>query len=134
MSVQPEGSDATRRFAATYDADDYGTLLGSLAWVLGALEIMRDRGHAEDDESFHDLHDALQPRLERLLDALSKARSQVPPSDEINEAIEAGYARVREAFEVWIQLTAVDTAGIAIEQRRSEQLEAREPGDEDSSR
>ena len=37
--------------------EDVGTLLGTIGWVLGALQIMRDRGHAEHDEEFHEVYE-----------------------------------------------------------------------------
>ncbi len=93
---------------------DAGTLLGALAWVLGALQIMRDRGHAEDDEEFHDLHDTIAPKLERLVEQLNEARRSTMTQPQFEEPIEAAYAEVRDAFETWIQLTATDTLAATI--------------------
>ena len=134
MSALPPGGDALppggdargargaggRPYALALDADRLGTLLGAIAWVLGALEIMRDRGHAEASEELHGLQQSLAPRLEALLGDLAAARGAVeggPAGAGHGERVEASYARVREAFERWIALTASDTASVAIGQR-----------------
>ena len=99
------------------DADGCGTLLGALAWVLGALEIMKDRGHADEDERWHELSDALTPRLESLVAALAAMRAAAGDDPAREADVEAAYAGVRQAFESWIQITATDTIVTAIEQR-----------------
>ncbi|MPZ98057.1 MAG: hypothetical protein GEU80_01770 [Dehalococcoidia bacterium] len=104
-----------------------GTLLGTLAWVMGALQIMRDRGHADADEEFHELHDALMPRLEALLESVSTTRQANPGNPRVEEDLERAYTQVREAFEGWIQLTAVDTLSAAVAHRLDAQ------GDEDAA-
>ena len=121
-----------RPYALQLHADGVGTLLGSLAWVLGALEIMRDRGHAEGDEALHELQETLEPRLEALLADLAQARSAVErdPASDPGPRVEEAYTRVREAFERWIQLTAVDTTSVAIGQRLAELGEDRESGEQ----
>lgn len=101
---------------------DAGTLLGVLAWVLGALQIMRDRGHYEADEEFHSLYDELAPRIERLVGQVAVAREASTTRPEFEEGIEAAYADVRRAFEAWIQLTAVDTLSAAVASRLDEAL------------
>ena len=118
----PEGDG--QPYQITLDADDCGTVLGALARVLGAIEIMKDRGHAEGDESFHELADELSPRLAALLAKLAQARAKVEgDADGASQgaSIEEAYTRVRSAFETWIQLTALDTTEIAIEQRLASQ-------------
>jgi hypothetical protein len=111
-----------RPYTLNQHADGIGTLLGVLAWVLGALEIMRDRGHAEENEELHELQETLEPRLEALLADLAQARAAVErePSSDLSEHVEEAYTRVRTAFERWIQLTAVDTTSVAIGQRLAE--------------
>ena len=114
------GGEGGRPYALALDADRLGTLLGAIAWVLGALEIMRDRGHAEASEEPHELERTLAPRLEALLADLAAARQAVeggPAGAEPGERVEAAYARVRGAFERWIALTASDTASVAVGQR-----------------
>lgn len=97
--------------------EDVGTLLGTIGWVLGALQIMRDRGHAEHDEEFHELYDKLQPKLDRMLEQVNLARRDSMTKPEFEEQIEAAYTDVREAFEAWIQLTATDTLSMAVATR-----------------
>ena len=118
------GPEPERPYALQLDAERLGTLLGAVAWVLGALEIMRDRGHAEASEELHDLQEQIAPRLERLLADVAAARSAVErsaveraPDSALAGDVEAAYTQVREAFERWIQLTASDTASVAIGQR-----------------
>ena len=111
-----------RPYSLRLDAERVGTLLGAVAWVLGALEIMRDRGHAEASEEFHDLQEQLKPRLELMLLNVAAARQAVEDeaAPELGQRVEAAYAQVREAFERWITLTASDTASVAIGQRLAE--------------
>ena len=111
-----------RPYSLRLDAERVGTLLGAVAWVLGALEIMRDRGHAEASEEFHDLQEQLKPRLELMLMNVAAARQAVEgeADPELGQRVEAAYAQVREAFERWITLTASDTASVAIGQRLAE--------------
>ena len=108
--------------------EDIGTLLGALAWVLGALQIMRDRGHAEHDEEFHDVYEQIQPKLDRLLEQVNIARRESMTKPEFEGQIEAAYAEVREAFEAWIQLTATDTLAIAAATRLEQVMEEAEEG------
>ena len=84
---------------------------------MGALQIMKDRGHAESDEEFHDLHDAITPQLERLVSQITMARENSRTEPQFEAAIDAAYTEVREAFEAWIQLTAMDTLSVAVAQR-----------------
>ena len=111
-----------RPYSLRLDAERVGTLLGAVAWVLGALEIMRDRGHAEASEEFHDLQEQLKPRLELMLLNVAAARQAVEDEadPELGQRVEVAYAQVREAFERWITLTASDTASVAIGQRLAE--------------
>jgi hypothetical protein len=97
--------------------EETGTLLGSIAWVMGALQIMRDRGHAEADEEFHELHDLLVPRLEALLARVTRARQDAPGTPRLEADLEAAYTAIRSAFESWIELTAVDTLSAAVAER-----------------
>ena len=108
---------------------DTGTLLGALAWVLGALEIMKDRGHAEADEEFHDLFDELGPALNRVVAHVSGGRAALSPEDPLQAEIEASFAKVRLAFERWIVLTASDTAEAAIGQRLAAKVDPPGPSD-----
>ena len=116
------GLPPERPYALQLDAERLGTLLGAVAWVLGALAIMRDRGHAEASEELHDLQEQLAPRLERLLADVAAARAAVEhePDSELGARVEAAYTQIREAFERWIQLTASDTTSVAIGQRLAE--------------
>ena len=114
--------EPARPYTVRLDAERLGTLLGAVAWVLGALEIMRDRGHAEASEEFHELEEQLKPRLELMLMNVAAARQSVEtePDSELTQRVEAAYTQVREAFERWIALTASDTASVAIGQRLAE--------------
>ena len=114
--------EPARPYTLRLDAERLGTLLGAVAWVLGALEIMRDRGHAEASEEFHELEEQLKPRLELMLMNVAAARQSVEtqPDSELTQRVEAAYTQVREAFERWIALTASDTASVAIGQRLAE--------------
>lgn len=107
------------RFALS--GEDAGTLMGALAWVLGALELMKDRGHAEADEEFHDLFDELGPALNRVVAQVSGGRAAIRPDDPMQAEIEEAFGKVRTAFERWIVLTAVDTAQAAMATRLATQ-------------
>ncbi|MYB41666.1 MAG: hypothetical protein F4X76_05610 [Chloroflexi bacterium] len=141
MTQQPPPPDLPfeqppeRQYAVQLHAEGVGTLLGAIAWVMGALAIMRDRGHAEGDEELHELQESLEPRLETLLNDLAMARAAVEGGGEteLGERVEAAYTRVREAFERWIQLTAVDTASVAIGQRLAEIAEEAEDDEADEA-
>jgi hypothetical protein len=117
----PRGRRGEIRLALT--GQDAGTLLGALAWALGALEIMKDRGHAEADEEFHDLFDELGPALNRVVAHVSGGRAAIGPEDPLQAEIEESFTKVRLAFERWIVLTASDTAQAAISQRLAASLE-----------
>ena len=137
--TSPEGRrDRAYPLRLSLPRPDAGTLLGALAWVLGALEIMSDRGHAEDSEEFHEMRDRLAPKIERLIELVNAARNDTMTRPEFEEPIEAAYAAVREAFEAWIQLTATDTLAIAAARRVDEEpdpadAEAASSEDEDSA-
>lgn len=105
-----------RPYTVTLTAIECGALVGAAAWVLGALQILRDRGHAEQTEELHALHDGLAPLIEQVLDRLALARA-AQPEPALERTLEEAYTRVREAFETWIELTALDTVHTAIEHR-----------------
>ena len=125
--------EPARPYTMRLDAERLGTLLGAVAWVLGALEIMRDRGHAEASEEFHELEEQLKPRLELMLMNVAAARQSVETEldSELTQRVEAAYTQVREAFERWIALTASDTASVAIGQRLAEIADDPEGGEAD---
>lgn len=115
---------------------DAGTLLGSIAWVMGALQIMRDRAHAEGEHGgteYDMLYQKLQPRLERIVDQIAKSREASMTRPEFEEGVETAYQEIREAFEKWIQLTAIDTLGAAVASHLDEddELEFDDEDDED---
>ena len=96
---------------------DAGTLLGAVAWVMGALQIMRDRAHAEGEHGgteYDQLYQKLQPRLERIVEQIAKAREDSVTRPEFEEGVETAYQDIRDAFEQWIRLTAIDTLGAAV--------------------
>jgi hypothetical protein len=105
------------RYAVRLDAEACGTVLGTLAWVMGGLEIMKDRGHASGDERWHELSDELMPRLERLVQEIAGARMAAAAEPELDAEVEAAYGRIRDAFEQWIQITAADTVEAALGHR-----------------
>jgi hypothetical protein len=112
-----------------------GTLLGALAWVMGAIQIMRDRAHAEGEHEgseYDKIYQQLQPRLERLLERVAKAREDSMTHPEFEEGLEAAYADVRSAFEEWIRLTAIDTLGAAVAAHMDEG-ETLDLGDDDET-
>ncbi len=122
----------SRALSLELDGEGAGTALGAIAWVLGALEIMKDRGHAEGDEEFHDLYESLTPRLEALLTTFSTARRTPGEEEALQQEIEAAYQPLRAAFETWIELTAVDTFSVAAEQRTGRVLGGDEQVDGDA--
>lgn len=125
---------SARPYTLRLDAERVGTLLGAVAWVLGALQIMRDRGHAEASEELHELQERLTPRLERLLNDVAVARQSAEreADAELGERVETAYTQVREAFERWIRLTASDTASVAIGQRLADLADDGEAGVRDA--
>ena len=88
----------------TLDRQETGTLLGVLAWVLGGLEMMRDRAEAVDEPTFVELHASIVPRLEALLAMMNDARQRSPFGGvgQLEPEVEAAYSQVRQAFEAWI--------------------------------
>ncbi len=106
-----------QRYALRLDAEACGTVLGTLAWVMGGLEIMKDRGHASGDESLHELSDDLMPKLERLVSEIAGARMAVAADAERDAEVEEAYGRIRVAFERWIRITAADTVEAALGHR-----------------
>ena len=113
----PGGAGRAKAYAMRLDAQQTGTMLGVLTWVLGALAILRDRGHASGEESLHELADALEPQLEALVLELGGVRSAAGINPEREALVEEAYQKVREAFETWVSVTASDTVALALEQR-----------------
>ena len=101
------------------DRHETGTLLGVLAWVMGGLEMMRDRAEAVGEPSLAELHGAITPRLEAMLTTMNEARQRSPFEGvgQLEPEVEAAYSQVRQAFEAWIELTAFDTASAATASR-----------------
>ena len=99
------------------DRQETGTLLGVLAWVMGSLEMMRDRAEAVEEPALAELHASIVPRLEAMLTTMNEARQRSPlvPATQLEPEVETAYAEVRQAFEAWIELTAYDTATAAME-------------------
>lgn len=116
------------RYALRLDAEACGTVLGTLAWVMGGLEIMKDRGHASGDERLHELSDELMPRLERLVSEIAGARMAASADADLDAQVEAAYGRIRDAFEQWIQITAADTVEAALGHRALHD----QPGDQET--
>jgi hypothetical protein len=114
------------------DRGEAGTLLGVLAWVIGGLEIMRDRAEAVGEPALAEMHAELVPRLEALLSTMNAARQRSPllAGGELEPEVEAAYAEVRRAFEAWIELTAFDTAQAAIADRAGAAAEEGTPSDD----
>ncbi|MCK9487201.1 MAG: hypothetical protein M0R73_10980 [Dehalococcoidia bacterium] len=116
--TSPEGRrDRAQPVRLELRRPEAGTLLGALAWVLGALQIMRDRGHIEGNDEpseFDEIYQRLAPRIERLVEQVGKAREATMTRPEFEEGVEHAYTEVREAFEAWIRLTAIDTLGAAL--------------------
>ena len=104
-------------YALRLDAESCGTVLGTLAWVMGAIEIMKDRGHASGDERWHELSDELMPKLERLVSEIAGARMAARNDEDLDAEVERAYGRIRDTFEQWIQITAADTVEAALGQR-----------------
>lgn len=117
-----------RPYTVTLSAIECGALVGAAAWVLGALQILRDRGHAEQTEELHALHDGLAPLIEQVLDRLALARAAQPDAA-LERTLDQAYTRVRVAFETWIELTALDTVHTAIEHRLAQLDESDGPGE-----
>ena len=101
------------------DRHETGTLLGIVAWVMGGLEMMRDRAEAVGEPALADLHATIVPRLETMLQTMNEARQRSPLEGvgELEPEVEAAYTQVRQAFEAWIELTAYDTAAAATASR-----------------
>ncbi len=127
MSAGHRGPGRAGRVRLALAPEETGTLLGACAWVLGALEILKDRGHATEREDLHDLHDGLAPAVNRLAALVGGARGALQADPETEEAIEEAFARVRSAFERWVEVTAADTMAAALEQRL-EEIDAGERG------
>lgn len=100
---------------------DAGTLLGALAWVLGALEIMRDRAVAAEDDDAMRMFQQVAPKIERLVEQLGAARNASMTRPEFEAQIEDAFAEVRRAFEAWIEMTALDTLTAVVTKRIEEE-------------
>jgi len=111
--AQPVRLDLRRR--------DAGTLLGALAWVMGALEIMRDRAAAAEDDDAMRMFQQVSPKIERLVEQLGAARNASMTRPEFEEQVEDAFAEVRGAFEAWIEMTALDTLTAAVTKRLTEE-------------
>ena len=128
MSAASPGGGRAGRVRLALSPEETGTLLGACAWVLGALEILRDRGHAVEREDLHELHDELAPAVNRLAALVGGARGALGEGGGSQEAIEEAFTRVRSAFERWVEVTAADTMAAALE-RRLEEMAAQGEGD-----
>ena len=117
MTSTPPGDGRRRPYAIRLDADGCGTMLGALVWVMGALEIMKDRAHAVGEEEWHEVAERLMPHLERLVGEVGGARTAAGNDPTREAVVEASYTRVREAFEAWIQVAAADTVAMALQHR-----------------
>ena len=117
-----ESPSGAARYHVELDAEQTGSVLGALAWVLGALQIMRDRARVDDDRDLAGLHHLLTPQLERALLPFQQGRMEITDS-RLDAAIEAAFSGVRDAFEVWIELTAADTLSAAVGQRLADAAE-----------
>jgi hypothetical protein len=125
--TRPRPGGGARPYAIRLDAEGCGTLLGALTWALGALAILRDRGHAMGDERGHDYFERLAPALERLVTEVGGTRAAAGIDPAREAAVERAYTQLREAFEAWIQLTAADTAAVAIAQQLEQRGAAGDP-------
>jgi hypothetical protein len=114
------GGASTGRLRLALSPEEAGTLLGACAWVLGALEILKDRGHSQDEEELHELHDELAPAVSRLAALVGDARAAAVEDPATQATIEEAFGGVRDAFERWVRLTAADTMALALEQRLEE--------------
>lgn len=117
MTSIPPGESRRKPYAIRLDAEGCGTMLGTLVWVMGALEIMKDRAHAVGEEEWHEVAERLMPHLDRLVDEVGGARAAAGNDPTREAVVEAAYARVREAFEAWVQVAAADTVAMALQHR-----------------
>ncbi len=119
--TSPEGRlDRAQPVRLSLSRRDAGTLLGALAWVLGALEIMRDRAATAEDDDAMRMFQQVSPKIERLVEQLSAARNASMTRPEFEAQIEDAFAEVRGAFEAWIEMTALDTLTAAVTKRIEE--------------
>ena len=119
--TSPEGRlDRAQPVRLSLSRRDAGTLLGALAWVLGALEIMRDRAATAEDDDAMRMFQQVSPKIERLVEQLSAARNASMTRPEFEAQIEDAFAEVRGAFEAWIEMTALDTLTAAVPKRIEE--------------
>jgi hypothetical protein len=116
--TSPEGRlDRPQPVRLTLSRRDAGTLLGTLAWVMGALEIMRDRAATAGDEPATQMFEQVSPKIERLVEQLGAARNASMTRPQFEVEIEDAFAEVRQAFETWIEMTALDTLTAVVTKR-----------------
>jgi hypothetical protein len=63
-----------------------------------------------------------------MLTTMNEARQRSPltAAGQLEPEVEAAYSELREAFEAWIQLTALDTASAAIESHEGDETDEEE--------
>ncbi|TAJ18530.1 MAG: hypothetical protein EPO65_08790 [Dehalococcoidia bacterium] len=116
--TSPEGRlDRPQPVRLNLSRRDAGTMLGALAWVMGALEIMRDRATNNDDTAALQMFQQVSPKIDRLVEQLGAARNASMTRPEFEAEIEDAFAEVRGAFETWIEMTALDTLTAVVSKR-----------------
>lgn len=116
--TSPEGRlDRPQPVRLSLSRRDAGTMLGALAWVMGALEIMRDRATSHDDAAAVQMFQQVSPKIDRLVEQLGAARNASMTRPEFEAEIEDAFAEVRGAFETWIEMTALDTLTAVVSKR-----------------
>ncbi len=116
--TSPEGRlDRPQPVRLSLTRRDAGTMLGALAWVAGALEIMRDRAATAEDDAALQMFAQVSPKIERLVEQLSTARNASMTRPQFEAEIEDAFAEVRGAFETWIEMTALDTLTAVVTKR-----------------
>lgn len=116
--TSPEGRlDRPQPVRLNLSRRDAGTMLGALAWVMGALEIMRDRATNNDDAAALQMFQQVSPKIDRLVEQLGAARNASMTRPEFEAEIEDAFAEVRGAFETWIEMTALDTLTAVVSRR-----------------
>ncbi len=120
--TSPEGRmDRPQPVRLTLSRRDAGTMLGTLAWVMGALEIMRDRATTAGDDAALQMFQQVSPKVERLVEQLGAARNASMTRPQFETEIEDAFAEVRVAFEAWIEMTALDTLTAVVTKRIEEE-------------
>jgi hypothetical protein len=116
--TSPEGRmDRPQPVRLNLNRREAGTMIGALAWVMGALEIMRDRATAAEDDAAMQVFQQVSPKIDRLVEQLGAARRASMTRPEFEAQVEDAFAEVRAAFEVWIELTALDTLTAVVAKR-----------------